>query len=309
MNSISKLNKPIENSYWVIPNTFLAAEYPRTIDEDESHEKIKNILKSGITCFVDLTDDKHLKEYEYIIDKYKKEYPGVKRINFKIKDGYTPSVDFMDQILNKIDELLCNGEKIYLHCWGGIGRTGTVVDCWLHKNVNGRINNNVGKNNFTGKVESDLNLVKLWCTNFKALRKREPKKPTNHRQRIFVGNWIDEYIKNNKLNQTHLNVNEVLNRNINLDLNSLNENLYKNLIKIIDIMNVKIEDKEYFCQNVLLNLLKKYNKVNIETQNFSLIFQNKNNDFITLKFIDLKENKKINTFLFCSNGFRQIEGL
>lgn len=306
-NNILKLNKPIENSYWVIPGAFLAAEYPRTIDEEASHNKIKSILDIGITCFIDLTDDVHLKGYEYIIEKYKKEYPNVKRINFKIKDGYTPTVDFMNEILNKIDELLCNGEKIYLHCWGGIGRTGTVVDCWLHKNVNGKINNNVGKNYFTGKIEENLDLLKLWCTNFKSLRKKSPKKPTNYIQRIFVGKWIDEFIRDNRLNQINLKLNDVLNNKVNLDLNQMNENLYKNLINVIDVMNIKIEDKEYFCQNLLLNLIKKHNKVNIEMQNFSLTFQNKNNNFITLRC--LNENKKINTFLFSNNGFRQIEGL
>ena len=23
--------------------------------------------------------------------------------------------------------------KVYIHCWGGIGRTGTIVGCWLSR--------------------------------------------------------------------------------------------------------------------------------------------------------------------------------
>jgi protein-tyrosine phosphatase len=34
-------------------------------------------------------------------------------------------------ILNNIDEALVAMRKIYLHCHGGIGRTGTTVGCWL----------------------------------------------------------------------------------------------------------------------------------------------------------------------------------
>ena len=34
-------------------------------------------------------------------------------------------------ILDAIDNALGAGRKIYLHCWGGIGRTGTAVGCWL----------------------------------------------------------------------------------------------------------------------------------------------------------------------------------
>ena len=37
----------------------------------------------------------------------------------------------MNEILDTIEESLRAGRKIYLHCWGGIGRTGTTVGCYL----------------------------------------------------------------------------------------------------------------------------------------------------------------------------------
>ena len=39
--------------------------------------------------------------------------------------------DEMSAILDAIDGGLEQGEKVYIHCWGGIGRTGTVVGCYL----------------------------------------------------------------------------------------------------------------------------------------------------------------------------------
>ena len=30
-----------------------------------------------------------------------------------------------------IDEAMSAGKAVYVHCWGGVGRTGTVVGCWL----------------------------------------------------------------------------------------------------------------------------------------------------------------------------------
>ncbi len=33
--------------------------------------------------------------------------------------------------LDTIDRLLDEGRTVYVHCWGGIGRTGTVVGSWL----------------------------------------------------------------------------------------------------------------------------------------------------------------------------------
>ena len=37
----------------------------------------------------------------------------------------------MAEILDTLDAALAQGETVYVHCFGGIGRTGTVVGCWL----------------------------------------------------------------------------------------------------------------------------------------------------------------------------------
>jgi protein-tyrosine phosphatase len=43
----------------------------------------------------------------------------------------TPTTDEMDNILETIDRALEASETVYVHCYGGIGRTGTVVGCYL----------------------------------------------------------------------------------------------------------------------------------------------------------------------------------
>jgi protein-tyrosine phosphatase len=42
-----------------------------------------------------------------------------------------PSSDTMTEILNTIDKAISDGKCVYVHCWGGIGRTGMVVGCYL----------------------------------------------------------------------------------------------------------------------------------------------------------------------------------
>lgn len=54
--------------------------------------------------------------------------------SFPIPDEEVPAEKYMVQILNKVDELLKLGRVPYIHCWGGKGRTGTVVGCWLIRN-------------------------------------------------------------------------------------------------------------------------------------------------------------------------------
>jgi protein-tyrosine phosphatase len=37
----------------------------------------------------------------------------------------------MQLILDKIDTALDSGQVVYVHCFAGLGRTGTVVGCYL----------------------------------------------------------------------------------------------------------------------------------------------------------------------------------
>jgi protein-tyrosine phosphatase len=48
-----------------------------------------------------------------------------------ISDLSVPPVDHLHEILALIDRCISDGSPAYVHCWGGIGRTGTVIGCWL----------------------------------------------------------------------------------------------------------------------------------------------------------------------------------
>ena len=56
-NCMKRKHKPVENCYWVIPGQFLAGEYPGDIDEESSRVKINDLIRSGITAFIDLTEE------------------------------------------------------------------------------------------------------------------------------------------------------------------------------------------------------------------------------------------------------------
>jgi protein tyrosine/serine phosphatase len=119
---------PIKYSFWVVENKLIAGEYPIDIDEAKALKKIKSILKSGIKVFIDLTEKDELRPY-YNLIKNDAEY-----YRFPIQDLSVPDDDStMVKILDTIDKSLANNKPVYVHCWGGVGRTGVVVGCWLSR--------------------------------------------------------------------------------------------------------------------------------------------------------------------------------
>ena len=125
--------RPIENCYWVTPNQLLAGEYPLDIREDSSQGKTDALIKAGITSFIDLTEENEgLLPYDQLLNTSPSAAITYQR--FPVRDFSVPrSHEFAAEILDAIDSCIKNGETVYLHCLGGVGRTGVVVGCWLSR--------------------------------------------------------------------------------------------------------------------------------------------------------------------------------
>ena len=51
-----------------------------------------------------------------------------------IKDRTVPEKEYLKEILDFIQEESNTDRKVYVHCLRGLGRTGTVVGCYLVRN-------------------------------------------------------------------------------------------------------------------------------------------------------------------------------
>ncbi len=130
---------PITWGYWVVEGQFLAGAYPGSLDPEEHRLKVKTLLDAGIRTFINLTepDERGLKgqpfvPYEPTVQELSAGLAAQPEcLRFAIRDQWVPPVDRMGFILDTIDDALEGNRPGFVHCWGGVGRTGTVVACWL----------------------------------------------------------------------------------------------------------------------------------------------------------------------------------
>ena len=130
---------PFTRNYWVTPGRFLAGCYPSGQTPASADEKIHGLMTAGVTdiiCLMEPTETNHDNQpfHDYL--------PAAKAAarslghelswcRHAIIDGGVTTTAAMRLILDTLDAALHRGGVAYVHCWGGRGRTGTVVCCWL----------------------------------------------------------------------------------------------------------------------------------------------------------------------------------
>jgi ADP-ribosyl-[dinitrogen reductase] hydrolase len=123
------MDRPLPNSYWVMPGRLLAGEYPAGRDKqlgDAARARVRDLLAAGISCFVDLTEEGECPPYHLLLPT------TVTYLRRSIRDQRVPRRPTqMRRILDEIGGVLAAGGNVYLHCRAGIGRTGTVAGCFL----------------------------------------------------------------------------------------------------------------------------------------------------------------------------------
>jgi hypothetical protein len=132
---------PLLGAYWVQPGRFLAGVDPGDLDPELTRSRLRNLVSAGVRTFIDLTEaDEPLRSakggtsyYSVLREICTAESMPITYVNFPLQDGGVPSPWTVRCILDVIDRSIADDNPVYLHCWAGRGRTGTVVGCYLKR--------------------------------------------------------------------------------------------------------------------------------------------------------------------------------
>jgi ADP-ribosyl-[dinitrogen reductase] hydrolase len=185
LTSERPMNPPIPNSYVVAGARLSAGEYPGVApsrSEAEAVKRLDSFLDAGVSTFVDLTDiGDNMAPYEPRLQvQAAARNTRVTRHALPVPDLGVPTIEAMRVILDTIDSALERGEHVYVHCWGGVGRTGTVIACWL-------VRRGANAESALGQVQSMFSTM----TAEKVRRHKHSGSPQTEGQRQFVRDWVE----------------------------------------------------------------------------------------------------------------------
>ncbi len=118
-------------NFFRVDDKLWSGEYPGAYDtrQGSAHLRLSNVLRvSGATAFLDLTD---AKDRRYVEDYHQYLPNEIVYASYPVVDESVPTPAYMISILDQIYLWQREGRVVYMHCRGGIGRSGTVVGCYL----------------------------------------------------------------------------------------------------------------------------------------------------------------------------------
>ena len=130
---------PFPQSFWVHDGLLCAGCYPGDLDPAMRDSKLRELIACGIRRVVNLMEANEQsyggRPFEPYVQRLHEvaleSGHNVECLSLPIPDARAPQPAKLQEILDLIEKGLQEEIPTYVHCWGGHGRTGTVVACHL----------------------------------------------------------------------------------------------------------------------------------------------------------------------------------
>ena len=126
------LSNPTPNCNYLLDDRIMFGWYPWSTSTGPFSNNIEDILKTGRTVFVNLTSISERCSFFNYIPLVVEKVNAPIFIHYPIEDQGLPSdIDSYIKLITLLHSLVIKGDKLYIHCRGGHGRSGIVAACLL----------------------------------------------------------------------------------------------------------------------------------------------------------------------------------
>ncbi len=130
---------PLPRTWWIEPGAILGGPFPGNADGTVNTVKLQKLFGYGIRVFVNLQEPHEKGLHGMPFPDYEPELhrlaaaegQAIQIRRFPIVDTDIPTIEQMRAIQAYLRNQLAMDKKVFVHCWGGNGRTGIVAACWM----------------------------------------------------------------------------------------------------------------------------------------------------------------------------------
>mmetsp|Transcript_59676 Transcript_59676/g.109265 ORF Transcript_59676/g.109265 Transcript_59676/m.109265 type:complete len:282 (+) Transcript_59676:72-917(+) len=125
---------PHNTCNFTLPGRLISGSFPGDRKEPGHTQKMKDVLSAGVNTFVNLQETDELGRFTPYIPTARSLVLDPASLEFwhcPIPDNSVTADDELAKGVAKIVDALKRGRVVYVHCWGGHGRTGTIICAFL----------------------------------------------------------------------------------------------------------------------------------------------------------------------------------